>query len=134
MGTSLEVNREVPEMEPTGMERASELGQEQDEDDSGEKAACPEVSLVAHVSVKDATTLSGGDAGTFLVFPEYSGRVIFQLHDSQSFPNHSSQPATQETHQSIFATPFPREVMGEVSRMCVLLKSRLCSGRKMSPG
>lgn len=31
-----------------------ELGQEQDEEDSGEKAACPDVPLVVHVSMKDS--------------------------------------------------------------------------------
>lgn len=51
MGTSLEVNTEAPDVEPTDMGRASE-----DEDD-GERAPCPEDALVAHGAVKAATTL-----------------------------------------------------------------------------
>lgn len=34
-----------------------ELGQEQDEEDNGDKAACPDVLLVAHVSMKGVIPL-----------------------------------------------------------------------------
>ena len=50
MVTTLEVNGEAPDVEPSDTGRASE-------EDDREKTACPEDSLVAHVTVKDATPL-----------------------------------------------------------------------------
>lgn len=51
MGASPEGNTEAPDAEPTDMGRASE------DEDGGERAACPQDALVAHGAVKDATTL-----------------------------------------------------------------------------
>lgn len=75
------------------MGRASGHGQEQDEEDGREKAACPAAALVAQVSMKDATS-SGKMMKPSLLF----------LNTPEACPL-VYPPASQETHLSILVTP-----------------------------
>lgn len=95
-----------------------ELGQGQDEEDGGEKAACPAVLLVAHVSMKGAIPLVEET-------PEPSQCFLNSLEEPSSNPltpraSRLQQPASNPGNPpEHLCYPASRDVTGGVSRMCL---------------